>query len=210
MKPSANEGDDAQQKKDDLERLGKQQERVRDALKAVREKRPEEAVAKLQEQIANRTDRLREMADELLQLPTEDPENQQAIREASEKLNLIVLDTSPFPTVSDCDQQKVVLRHADSNATFDPQTTDELQRACHRLGISFCYKDAYIEKLNQTREKQSSLGRTELGRLIAATSRRVSGTTLQLPTSSYHTQMETAALMSVDAMLHVLCDQYAQ
>ncbi|SMP73874.1 Putative aminopeptidase FrvX [Neorhodopirellula lusitana] len=120
---------------------------------------------------------------------------------------LIVLDTSPFPTVDDCDQQEVVLRHCDSNATFDLKTTDELQRACRRLGIAYCYKDDYIRELNRTREKPSSLGRTELGRLIAATSGQVSGTTLQLPTSSYHTQMETAALLSVDAMLQLLCDR---
>ncbi|MCS7468602.1 hypothetical protein NZK35_18265 [Stieleria sp. ICT_E10.1] len=43
-------------------------------------------IAREQEQIANRTERLRDKADELLQLPTEDPENQQAVREAREKL----------------------------------------------------------------------------------------------------------------------------
>lgn len=120
---------------------------------------------------------------------------------------LIVLDTSPFPTVDDCDEQAVVLRHEDSNATFDAKTTQELEQACHRLGIAYCYKDDYIRELNRTRDKPSSLGRTELGRLIAATSGQVSGTTLQLPTSSYHTQMETASLLSVDAMLQLLCDR---
>lgn len=119
---------------------------------------------------------------------------------------LIVLDTSPFPTVEDCDQQDVVLRHADSNAIFDSNATDQLKTSCDRLGVTYCFKDDYINTLNRTREKQSSIGRTELGRLITATSASVSGTTLQLPTSSYHTHMETAALHSVDAMIRVLCD----
>lgn len=84
--PDAKNQDKTSPPEDDLRRLAKQQERVSDAIKAVREDRPEEAVAKLQEQIADRTERLRKSADELLQLPTEDPENQQAVREAREKL----------------------------------------------------------------------------------------------------------------------------
>ena len=120
---------------------------------------------------------------------------------------LIVLDTSPFPTVDNCDEQEVVLRHADSNATFDAAATERLRKACDRLDIRYCFKDEYIMALNRTREKQSSIGRTELGRLIAATSGQVSGTTLQLPTSSYHTHTETAAIASVDALLRLLCDQ---
>ena len=128
-------------------------------------------------------------------------------RQDRETDQLIVLDTSPFPTVEDCDQQNVVLRHEDSNATFNEKTTERLQKSCDRLGVTYCFKDEYIMALNRTREKQSSIGRTELGRLIAATSGQVSGTTLQLPTSSYHTQTETAALLSVDAMLRLLCDR---
>lgn len=120
---------------------------------------------------------------------------------------LIVLDTSPFPTVDDRDQQEVVLRHADSNATFDAKSTDRLKKSCDRLGVAYCFKDEYVIAMNRTREKQSSIGRTELGRLIAATSGQISGTTLQLPTSSYHTHLETAALQSVDAMLRLLCDR---
>ncbi|MEZ6057877.1 MAG: DUF4175 family protein [Planctomycetaceae bacterium] len=91
--PNAAEKDKAAAREDDLQRLAKQQERVRDAIKAVREDRPEVAVAKLQEQIAERTERLRDKADELLQLPTEDPENQQAVRDAREKLDQAQQDT---------------------------------------------------------------------------------------------------------------------
>lgn len=117
---------------------------------------------------------------------------------------LIVLDTSPFPTIDDLNAQDVVLRHRDSNAEFDVKLTAELQQQCERIGVSYRYKDAYIEQLNRTREKPMSLGRTELGRLIQASAGEIRGTTLQLPTSSYHTQLETARLSSVHAMIRLL------
>lgn len=117
---------------------------------------------------------------------------------------LIVLDTSPFPTIDDLDAQDVVLRHRDSNAEFDVKLTAELQQQCEQLGVSYRYKDVYIEELNRTREKPMSLGRTELGRLIQASVGDIRGTTLQLPTSSYHTQLETAKLSSVHAMIRLL------
>ncbi|WP_068139403.1 peptidase M42 [Roseimaritima ulvae] len=117
---------------------------------------------------------------------------------------LIVLDTSPFPTLDDLAEQDVVLRSKDSTAEFDAAVTEQLRAACEQLGIRYRLKDHYIEALNQTREKRLSLGRTELGRVIAATEGQVRGTTLQLPTSSYHTAQETAELRSVDAMLRLL------
>jgi hypothetical protein len=49
-----------------------------------------------------------------------------------------------------------------------------------------------------------SLGRTELGRLIAASEGRFSGTTLQVPTTGYHTVEETASLASVRAAIRLL------
>jgi len=119
---------------------------------------------------------------------------------------LIVLDTSPFPTLEDLALQDVVLRTKDSTAEFDPQVTERLRLGCERLGIGYRFKDRYVEELNQTREKRLSLGRTELGRVITATGGNVRGTTLQLPTSSYHTAKETAELGSVHAMLRLLCD----
>jgi putative aminopeptidase FrvX len=58
--------------------------------------------------------------------------------------------------------------------------------------------------LNVTRSKPLSLGRTELGRLIAATDGQITGTTLQIPTTGYHTTSETASLRSVAAVLRLL------
>ncbi|MCO8122903.1 peptidase M42 [Stieleria sp. TO1_6] len=119
---------------------------------------------------------------------------------------LIVLDTSPFPTLEDLDAQDVVLRHQDANAEFDPDLTEHVRQTCDALKISYRYKDRYVQEQNETREKKSSLGRTELGRLINATHHEITGTTLQLPTTSYHTATETAKLTSVAAMLRLLAN----
>ena len=117
---------------------------------------------------------------------------------------LIVLDTSPFSTLDEVSQQNVVLRNRDSTADFDGPLTEQLVAYCEELGISYLFKDRYVEKLNQDREKPLSLGRTELGRVIHATDGAIRGTTLQLPTSSYHTANETAEITSVSAMLRLL------
>jgi putative aminopeptidase FrvX len=73
-----------------------------------------------------------------------------------------------------------------------------------QLGIRYSYKDRWIENENLTRSKPMSLGRTELGRLVAATEGRISGTTLQIPTTGYHTAEETASLASVRAAIRLL------
>ena len=117
---------------------------------------------------------------------------------------LVVLDTSPFPTQEDLNAQEVVLRNRDSVAEFEPTVTTELREICDQLKVTHRFKDEYVTEMNKTREKQSSIGRTELGRLIDATNGEVTGTTLQLPTSSYHTQTETANLSSIEAVLKVL------
>lgn len=119
--------------------------------------------------------------------------------------SLIVLDTSPFPTLDDLALQDVVLRNKDSTGEFDRRVTRRVMDSCEHLGISYRFKDHYVEELNLTREKMLSLGRTELGRIISATSGTVTGTTVQLPTSSYHTAAETADIGSIEAMLRLLC-----
>ncbi|KAA5539619.1 peptidase M42 [Roseiconus nitratireducens] len=117
---------------------------------------------------------------------------------------LIVLDTSPFPTLDEVSKQQVVLRNRDSMATFDGPTTDRLVSLCNELGIRYRFKDRYVELLNREREKPLSIGRTELGRVISATDGSVRGTTLQLPTSSYHTATETAEIASISSLLQLL------
>lgn len=118
---------------------------------------------------------------------------------------LLVLDTSPFSGEA-VNSQAVVLRNQDANAEFNPQLTSQLQGICERLGHSLCYKDEFVARQNRLLGKASSLGRTELGRTIAATGGAITGTTLQLPTTAYHTAQETASLSSYHAVLDVLLE----
>jgi putative aminopeptidase FrvX len=117
---------------------------------------------------------------------------------------LLVLDTSPYPCRESAEAQHVVLRRKDANGAFASELTDELAVKCQNMGISYTYKDAYIEAQNRERSKPLSLGRTELGRLVAATNGQINGTTLQIPTTGYHTPHETAALSSVTAVIDLL------
>ena len=126
-------------------------------------------------------------------------------REAISTSRLLVLDTSPYPTREAASEQDVVLRKKDATAVFDPRFTAEIESRCDTLGISHTFKDEWIERQNLLRGKTSSLGRTELGRLVAASGGQINGTTLQIPTTGYHTASETASLASIQAAIGVLC-----
>lgn len=117
---------------------------------------------------------------------------------------LVVLDTSPYASREEADAQQIVLRHCDTMASFSEQMTDELVEKCQQLGLSFGFKDEYITEKNKTRTKPFPLGRTELGRVISVTEGAISGTTLQVPTTDYHTSSETAALSAIAGMLRLL------
>jgi putative aminopeptidase FrvX len=122
---------------------------------------------------------------------------------------LIVVDTSPYPDFESASQQQLVLRNKDANAAFNTQLSQMLADLCQQCGISIQYKDAYVEKKNEeSRQKgennMMSLGSTEMGRMIAASGGLVDGTTLQIPTSGYHTMSESAPLPAVAAFIEVL------
>ena len=121
---------------------------------------------------------------------------------------LIVVDTSPFPDEQSADHQQLVLRTRDANAPFSQATTERVQAACDSAGASYLYKDRWIDDRNaqallQEQEPQS-LGSTEMGRIIAASQGSVGGTTLQIPTTGYHTMQETASVDSLNAFVNVL------
>ncbi|WP_321394583.1 peptidase M42 [uncultured Desulfuromusa sp.] len=121
---------------------------------------------------------------------------------------LIVLDTSPYPDQTAAEKQQVVLRHKDVNANFDPVTTSKLEDLCLKLGIIYTFKDSYIETQNQQALKGGndiqSLGSTELGRIVKASNDFVQGTTLQIPTTGYHTMSETASFEANSAFSQLL------
>jgi hypothetical protein len=122
--------------------------------------------------------------------------------------HLIVIDTSPYPSLEDAGQQQVVLRTRDANARFNEYLTGELEAACRSHGIAYSYKDRYIGEVNQALEeagqKPRSPGSTEMGRIIAASGVLVDGTTLQLPTTGYHTAHETASIAACDVYIKLL------
>ncbi len=121
---------------------------------------------------------------------------------------LFVIDTSPFPSVASANEQQIVLREKDANATFNPETTQLIEALCVKSGISYLFKNRYVEAENKKREANglppSSIGSTELGRIIAASNGLVDGTTIQIPTTGYHTMHESASNDSVNAFLEIL------
>lgn len=121
---------------------------------------------------------------------------------------LIVVDTSPFPDTESAQRQALVLRNRDANAAFNTELTDKLQATCESLDYTVQFKDTYVEKLNKELiakgESPHSLGSTELGRIINASNGLVDGSTLQIPTTGYHTMNETASQTSVAAFLKVI------
>ncbi|MFZ4640764.1 MAG: peptidase M42 [Nodosilinea sp.] len=117
---------------------------------------------------------------------------------------LVALDTSPYHNREAADEQWVTLRRKDASAAFAEAITQELADRCTGLAIPYSYKDDYIEAQNRHRPRPYSLGRTEMGRLIAATDGAISGTTLQIPTTEYHTPNETASLTAVAAVIQLL------
>ncbi|HEY6130977.1 MAG TPA: peptidase M42 [Halioglobus sp.] len=123
---------------------------------------------------------------------------------------LIVVDTSPYPDFQSASRQHLVLRNKDANAGFNAKMTRKMLKLCNNRGIRFQMKDAYVEAMNvQLRaagEDPRSLGSTELGRIISASNGLVDGTTLQIPTSGYHTMSESAPISSVRAFIDILSD----
>lgn len=117
---------------------------------------------------------------------------------------LVVLDTSPYATREEADAQQVTLRHRDANGDFSAAMTQELVSRCEALAITYGFKDEYIAHQNKSRSKPYPLGRTELGRVAAATEGAINGTTLQIPTTEYHTATETASLSAIAAILKLL------
>lgn len=121
---------------------------------------------------------------------------------------LLVLDTSPYPTREAANAQHIVLRNRDANAAFDSPLLKEIEMLCKTLSINYSFKDRYIEKANEKLvaegKKPNSIGSTEMGRIVAASGGTIQGTTLQVPTTGYHTTSETACVCAVSKMLDLL------
>ncbi len=121
---------------------------------------------------------------------------------------LLVVDTSPFPSIEAANQQLLVLREKDANAPFNKEATILIEDLCRKNNFSYLYKDRYVEEDNKRLlnlgERPRSLGSTEMGRIIAASNGLVDGTTIQIPTTGYHTLEESASWESVGAFIKLL------
>ena len=125
---------------------------------------------------------------------------------------LLVLDTSPYNTREEAEVQEIVLRNRDANARFKSPLSKILKNFCHKNNINFSCKDTYIQEKNKLLSEKKlpllSLGSTELGRIIKESKKSIQGTTLQIPTTGYHTVEETASIKSVKSALYILKNIY--
>ena len=121
---------------------------------------------------------------------------------------LLVLDTSPYPTLDEIKNIDIVLRNRDSNAIFKSPLKNRIKKIAVKNRIKYNFKDSYLKAKMAKNSMKGSLGTTELGRLIYATKGEIQGTTLQIPTIGYHTVHETTTKNSVNAMIKILKEVY--
>lgn len=121
---------------------------------------------------------------------------------------LFVVDTSPYASIEDANQQELVLRYSDANASFNLQATQIVETICRENNIQYSFKDESIMQKNKiliaAGAKPHSIGSTELGRIITASNGLVDGTTIQVPTTGYHTTSESVSVESVEKYIRVL------
>ncbi len=122
--------------------------------------------------------------------------------------SLFVVDTSPYSSRAEADAQDIVLRRRDAGAEFHPKAIETATSACNAVGARATYKDEWIAQQNIERaeagQRPLSFGRTELGRLVASSDGRVTGATIQAPTTGYHTKSEKASINAVQSFLAVV------
>jgi len=121
---------------------------------------------------------------------------------------LLVLDTSPYPTLEEIKNIDIVMRNRDSNALFKSPLKNKIKKIAIKEGIRYDFKDSYLKAKMAKNGTTGSLGTTELGRLIHATKGEIQGTTLQIPTIGYHTVHETTTKRSVESMISILKEVY--
>jgi len=124
---------------------------------------------------------------------------------------LVVLDISRFDDSAAGLAGAVVLRRRDALADFHTGMIETLESAAREIGAPVIFKDGFVEAENAARARrglpQKSLGRTELGRIIAQSRGAYAGATLQIPTFTYHPNQESTspqALVSCLATLQAL------
>ncbi len=114
---------------------------------------------------------------------------------------IVTLDITPYDNVRAISEGLIVLRNKDKNGEFNQDFVQRLRTACDSQGIKYEMKDEVIEAQNAQLPigaKPKKLGNTELGRIIQHTSGKFNGTTIQLPTTNYHTNHETTSELALN------------
>lgn len=107
---------------------------------------------------------------------------------------LLVIDTSPYLDHSPMREGTVIFRNRDRFSIFNSNLTERLVNRCESLGMPYQIKDI---DLIESGKDIDDLGSTELGRLIKEKERQWSGTTVQVPTTMYHTSNETTTRRAI-------------
>lgn len=115
-------------------------------------------------------------------------------REEIETEELLVIDTSPYLDHSPMKEGTLVFRHRDRFAEFNKGLTQKLVKRCEEMGCPYQIKD---EDLLAAGKEIDDLGSTELGRLVLERKRQWAGTTVQIPTTMYHTSNETTTKKAI-------------
>ncbi|PLY08500.1 MAG: peptidase M42 [Arcobacter sp.] len=123
---------------------------------------------------------------------------------------LLVLDTSPYKIVEDIKNLDIVLRSRDENGYFRSPLKSKIKKIAIKNRIKYHYKDEYLKNIMKQNNVKSSLGITELGRIINASKGAIQGTTLQIPTIGYHTVEETTTIQSINSILFILKKLYLE
>ena len=100
------------------------------------------------------------------------------------RFELVVLDTTPYDKFP-LEESFLVLRKGDERGKFNLKITRRLKNIIKNNNIKF-------------RFKQQNIGKTELGAIITNTRKKIVGTTLQIPTTNYHTAYETTRLKDLE------------
>lgn len=109
---------------------------------------------------------------------------------SEKRFELVVLDTSPYDKFP-LEESFLVLRKGDERKMFNLELTREVKRIVKKNQVKFRFKN-------------HNIGRTELGAIIQHSRKKIVGTTLQLPTTNYHTGYETSRLKDLENFTKVV------
>lgn len=111
--------------------------------------------------------------------------------EQTTNLSLVILDTSPYLSLDEKERGFLTLRNGDERGIFDEKLGKKIKQITKEKKIPYHLKSP-------------DTGKTELGTVIKETKGKINGTTIQLPTTNYHTTYETCTKESLKNYYRVI------